>query len=299
METLIALWIKWRGIVEIKYRLYRCRFNDALSKPIVDNGLKNLWRSENPDSSEFNRYERSSGTRSRIDRVYTDTKIVSNTKINHIMVSFTDHYDAIFTDRLPSKTILGKYSWYCNNSLLCKLKFSSTSKIFLFLLKTQKTTTLQQVTGGKTLNLVLKKMLERFLKMLLFQKNIRISTPKRRLQNLYKKENFKPQIKPMIENLQDELYQLENKQAKTFLTMLQNFHQSTWKTDYAKSNNIWITFTDDINQNILLPLRTFSNLQKEIDEKKTTSKAATTEFLSKIPNRKKASNEDVARRKHL
>ena len=36
----------------------------------------------------------------------------------------------------------------------------------------------------------------------------------RRLQNLYKKEGFKPEIKPMIENLQDELYQLENKQAK-------------------------------------------------------------------------------------
>ena len=37
----------------------------------------------------------------------------------------------------------------------------------------------------------------------------------RRLQNLYKKENFKPEIKPMIENLQDELYQLENKQEKS------------------------------------------------------------------------------------
>ena len=36
-----------------------------------------------------------------------------------------------------------------------------------------------------------------------------------RLQNLCKKENFKPEIKPMIENLQDELYQLENKQAKS------------------------------------------------------------------------------------
>ena len=35
-----------------------------------------------------------------------------------------------------------------------------------------------------------------------------------RPQNLYKKENFKPENKPMIENLQDELYQLENKQAK-------------------------------------------------------------------------------------
>ena len=57
--------------------------------------------------------------------------------------------------------------------------------------------------GGKTLNLVLKKMLELFLKT---QGNIRIL--------IYKKENFKPDFKPMIENLQDELYQLENKQAK-------------------------------------------------------------------------------------
>ena len=30
----------------------------------------------------------------------------------------------------------------------------------------------------------------------------------------YKRENFKPEIKPMIENLRNELYQLENKQAK-------------------------------------------------------------------------------------
>ena len=34
----------------------------------------------------------------------------------------------------------------------------------IFLLKTQKTTTLQQVTDGKILNLVLKRMLELFLK---------------------------------------------------------------------------------------------------------------------------------------
>ena len=54
------------------------------------------------------------------------------------------------------------------------------------------------MTGGKTLNLVLKKMLELFLKI---QENIRISILKRRLQNVTKKENFKPAIKPMIENL--------------------------------------------------------------------------------------------------
>ena len=58
------------------------------------------------------------------------------------------------------------------------------------------------MTAVKTLNLLLKKMLELFLKI---EENIRISILKRILQNVYKKENFRPEIKPMIENLQDEL----------------------------------------------------------------------------------------------
>ena len=33
-------------------------------------------------------------------------------------------------------------------------------------------------------------------------------------ENSYERENFRPEIKLMIENLQNELYQLENKQAK-------------------------------------------------------------------------------------
>ena len=40
-------------------RLYRCCSNYALSKLIVDNGLEDLWRKENPDSYEFTRYDRS------------------------------------------------------------------------------------------------------------------------------------------------------------------------------------------------------------------------------------------------
>ena len=45
-----------------------------------------------------------------------------------------------------------------------------------------------------------------------------------------------------------------------------------------------------INQNILATLLIFSNLQKKLYEKlytkETTSKTTTTEFISKIPNRK-------------
>ena len=44
--------------------LYKCHFNYALSKLIVDNGLEDLWRREDPDFSEFTCYNRSSGTRS-------------------------------------------------------------------------------------------------------------------------------------------------------------------------------------------------------------------------------------------
>ena len=40
---------------------------------------------------------------SRIDRVYTDIKIANNTKNNHIIVSFTNNYNAISIDRLAQK----------------------------------------------------------------------------------------------------------------------------------------------------------------------------------------------------
>ena len=40
-------------------KIYRCFSNYALSKLIVDNGLEDLWRRENPDSLEFTCYDRS------------------------------------------------------------------------------------------------------------------------------------------------------------------------------------------------------------------------------------------------
>ena len=90
--------------------LYRCPFNHALSKLIVDNKLEDLYRLEDPDLSEFNRYNRFRiiHLRSRIDRIYADIKIPSNIKINHVMVSFTDHYDVIFIDRFPQRLKLEK-----------------------------------------------------------------------------------------------------------------------------------------------------------------------------------------------
>ena len=80
------------------------------------------------------------------------------------MVSFTDHYNAIFIDRLPSQIKIGKEKIHGTLIILFYVSLSSPQLQIFFLLKTQKTTTLQQVTGGNTTNIVFKRMLRYFLK---------------------------------------------------------------------------------------------------------------------------------------
>ena len=109
LEALIVLWMKYTEMVEIlTQRLQRYGSNHPLSKLTVDNGFEDLQRRNNPDSSKLTHYTRFSGTRSTINKVYTDIKIANSTKINHIIVSFTGHYNAISIDRLASKSKIGK-----------------------------------------------------------------------------------------------------------------------------------------------------------------------------------------------
>ena len=60
------------------------------------------------------------------------------------------------------------------------------------------------MAGGKEPNLVLERMPEVFLKV----------PPLKKILENFEKENFEPKTKPMIQNLQNKLYRLENKQAK-------------------------------------------------------------------------------------
>ena len=106
LENSTVIRIKWREMVEIKY------FIDVV---LIMTSQKSSRR-ENPDSSDFTCNDRSSGTWSRIGRVYTHIRTASNSKINHIMVTITNHYNTIFIDRFPSKTKIGKYSWHFNKS---------------------------------------------------------------------------------------------------------------------------------------------------------------------------------------
>ena len=78
------------------------------------------------------------------------------------------------------------------------------------------------------------------------------------------KENFKPKIKPMIENLQNELYQLENKQAIGAKLCAKGEKDSKTFIRVLERENMII-----INQNILW---TFLNLRKKYMKNSTPSK---------------------------
>ena len=60
------------------------------------------------------------------------------------------------------------------------------------------------MSDGETANHVLKRMLELFLKVPPVKK---LEFQNQKKKAFVQKENFKPKIKPMIENLRDQLYQ--------------------------------------------------------------------------------------------
>ena len=76
--------------------------------------------------------------------------------------------------------------------------------------------------------------------------------------------------------------------------MLKKFFSKYFKDKICKIKQYLNHILMMINQNILAILRTFWNLQKSYEKLytvETTSRAATTDILSRIPNRYKKSNE--------
>ena len=70
------------------------------------------------------------------------------------------------------------------------------------------------MSGGETPNSVLKRMLELFLKVPPLERILEFQNQKTKAIELVQKANLKRKIKPMNKNLQNELYELENKQTK-------------------------------------------------------------------------------------
>ena len=162
------------------------------------------------------------------------------------------------------------------------------------------------MTSGSTQKNNIKETARCFSKNSTSQENIRISRLKKRLRNLYKKENFEPEIKLLINSLQDELYSLESKQArgarirantrwdleaekcsKSFFKILERQHM--------QNQTISELYTDDKKSKVSSNPEDIPNSAKRFYENLYTRekipKSAINELLNKIPTNKKISNE--------
>ena len=148
------------------------------------------------------------------------------------------------------------------------------------------------------------------------QENIRISRLKKRLRNLNKKENFKPKIKPMIENFQDELYRLESKQAKVLNFMLTS--GGNWRKKEAPRlfpkhlkdricnikqylNYIAMTINKKTFSNPKDIIKSAKNVTKKFKPRRQLPKLLLLNFLSKFLTERKYIINDLsfARQKYL
>ena len=123
---------------------------------------------------------------------------------------------------------------------------------------------------------------------------------------MHKKENFKPEVKALINNLQDELYSLESKQArgariranirwdlegekcsKSFFKILERQHM--------QNQTISESCTDDrkskVSSNPEDKLNSAKNFYENLYTREKISQLATNELLNKITTNKKISNE--------
>ena len=164
MKTLIVLWIKWTGMVKTKHRFYWWCSSYALSKLIVDNGLDDLWRRENPDSPEFTLCDRS----------------------------------------------------FCIDPGSTQENITISRKNLFFLLKTQKNNLFSKCPVGNSKS-SFKENTRAFSKTSTIQE-IRISKPKKRLWNLYKKKIWNQKSNQWLK-----IYKINFIDKKTNKEMMLNF----------------------------------------------------------------------------
>ena len=107
------------------------------------------------------------------------------------MISFSDCCNALLIERLSSKTKTGKDLWHFNNTLLQDKDFCSSITNLLSFLKTKQNNYPSLSDWWEYTKIKIKETARRFSKNSTTQENTRISRLKKRLQNLYKKENFK------------------------------------------------------------------------------------------------------------
>jgi len=186
-------------------RQFFCHSQQALRDLQMNLDLEDLWRTQNPYALEFTFFHQGHGSRTRIDRALTSTLIRPNTKVCHFLNNLSDHYQGVevtISDVLPPK---GKGSWCLNKAHLENEDFRTLIENTWRQWKTKLPTfdsILDWWEQGKTL---IKKRSIAFAVEAKRANNAIISSLQKRLRNAHNKLHARPDLKPLINNLTQEL----------------------------------------------------------------------------------------------
>ena len=176
--------------------------------------LEDHWRLQNPNKKLYTHYHGRTDTYACIDRAYTPTKLRTNIKIKHVTNLFSDHFHTVLLQMNNDYLKRGKGYWILNNALLNNKDYINTIMKLWDNWRSQKYcfhSICECLEGGKK---HVKDFTKLYTRARTEKQNKRKASLEKRLYNIYRKIETKPQLKQTAQNLRTQLFNIELKEAQ-------------------------------------------------------------------------------------
>ena len=176
--------------------------------------LEDHWRLQNPNKKLYTHYQGRTDTYACIDRAYTPTKLRTNIKINHATNLFSDHFHTVLLQMNNDYLKKGKGYWILNNALLNNKDYINTIIKLWDNWRSQKYcfhSICECLERGKK---HVKDFTKLYTRARTEKQNKRKASLEKRLYNIYRKIETKPQLKQTAQNLRTQLFNIELKEAQ-------------------------------------------------------------------------------------
>ena len=176
--------------------------------------MEDHWRLQNPNEKLYTHYHGRTGTSARIDRAYTNIRLRPNINIKHVINSFSDHYHALLLEKKNHDLKIGKGYWILNNALLSDKEYRKGITQLWSNWKTQKHcfhTVSQWWEKGKK---HVKDFTKLYTRAATKKQNKRKTSLEKRLRNIYRKIDARPELKQTAQILRTQLFNIESKEAQ-------------------------------------------------------------------------------------
>lgn len=185
-----------------------------LENLILQFDLEDHWRLQNPNEKLYTHYHGRTGTSARIDRAYTNIRLRPNINIKHVLNSFSDHYHAVLLEKKNHDLKIGKGYWILNNALLSDKEYRKEITQLWSNWRTQKHcfhSVSQWWEKGKK---HVKDFTKLYTRAATKKQNKRKTSLEKRLRNIYRKIDTRPELQKTAQILRMQLFNIESKEAQ-------------------------------------------------------------------------------------